>query len=542
MKRTLSTAVATVRPTCTTAQSTPANTRHSVRNTLVLAAAALLFATANAQTANPNIQTVNSNAQSVNAKGLYDNLPFAMNRVAEPDIPIYNICITDFGGVPDGKTPNTLSFAKAIKHLEERGGGRLNVPFGVWLTGPIELKSRIELHLEDGALVLFSPDRADYPLVESTFEGVKSRRCMSPLTANGATDVAITGNGVFNGSGESWRPVKRSKLTPGQWAKLCEGGALNKAQNVWYPTAGIRDISNDNRLIAEAFGKGDDASWNRIHDYLRPALLSFTDCKRVLLEGATFENSPGWNLHPLMCEDLTLRNVTIRNPWFAQNGDGLDLESCRNVVVCGCSLDVGDDAICIKSGRDKEGRDRNKPTENVIIDGCRVYHGHGGFVIGSEMSGGARNILLRKCLFIGTDAGLRFKSTRGRGGTVSDIYIEDIGMSGIKGDAVTFNLYYGGANAGNNTAEKVEADETTPSFRDITIKNVVCKGAKQAAYFNGLPEMPIRNITVSNSVFESESGFTLNHIHGLTLDNVQIDNAKGETIVRQNGVEGFKRR
>lgn len=470
----------------------------------------------------------------------YDNLPFAMSEVERPDIPAYSVHLTDFGGVADGVTLNTESFAKAIKHLEDHGGGRLIVPFGVWLTGPIELKSHIELHLEEGALVLFSPNRADYPLVESTFEGVKSRRCMAPLTATGATDVAITGKGVFNGNGQNWRPVKKGKLTAAQWTKLCKTGALNKAQNTWYPTAEIRDISNDSKYMDEAFAKNDDASWNKVHDFLRPKLLSFTECKRVLLEDATFENSPGWNLHPLMCEDVTISNVTIRNPWYAQNGDGLDLESCKNVVIKGCSLDVGDDALCIKSGRDKEGRDRNMPTQNVIIEDCRVYHGHGGFVVGSEMSGGARNILLRRCLFIGTDTGLRFKSTRGRGGVVSDIFIEDVSMSDIAGAAVTFDLYYGGANAGNNTIEKVKVDETTPSFRDITMKNVVCKGAAQAAFFNGLPEMPISNISVSNSVFEAETGFTLNYIHNLTLDNVKIGVSKGETIVKQNDVTGFK--
>lgn len=498
----------------------------TIRKALALVAATLLLAAAPAAADN-------------NADAIYSNVPFAMNRVAEPNIPAYTVSITDFGGVADGMTLNTESFAKAIKHLEERGGGQLNVPFGVWLTGPIELKSHINLHLEDGALVLFSPNRADYPLIESTFEGVKSRRCMSPLTANGATDVAVTGNGVVNGNGENWRPVKKGKLTSSQWTKLCEGGALNKAQNIWYPSAEIRDISNDKKLMEEAFSKNDDASWAKVHDFLRPALVSFTSCKRVLLEGATFENSPGWNVHPLMCEDLTLRDVTIKNPWFAQNGDGLDLESCKNVVVKGCTLDVGDDALCIKSGRDKEGRDRNMPTENVIIDGCRVYHGHGGFVIGSEMSGGARNILLRKCLFIGTDTGLRFKSTRGRGGVVSDIFIEDIGMSGIPGEAITFDLYYGGANAGNNTIERVAVDETTPAFRDISIKNVVCKGAKQAAYFNGLPEMPISNISVSNSTFETTNGFKLNYIHGLKFDNVKIANSKGESIVKLNDVKDF---
>ena len=173
---------------------------------------------------------------------IYADLPFTMQPVAEPQIPDYSVSLADFGGVPDGTTMNTEAFKKAIAHLTERGGGRLNVPRGVWLTGPIELKSKINLHLEEGALVLFSGNRADYPLVDSYFEGVRSYRCVSPLTANNAEDIAITGRGVFNGNGQNWRPVKRGKMTDGQWKKLCQDGALNKKGDVWYPTEQIRDI------------------------------------------------------------------------------------------------------------------------------------------------------------------------------------------------------------------------------------------------------------------------------------------------------------
>ena len=475
----------------------------------------------------------------------YNDLPFEMRAVAEPKIPDYEVRLTDFGGVADGTTMNTEAFRKAIAALAQRGGGRLTVARGVWLTGPIELKSNTELHLEEGALVLFSPNRADYPLVDSYFEGVRMRRCMSPLTAVNAENIAITGTGVFNGNGQSWRPVKRGKMTDGQWKALCKGGALNKKGDVWYPTEQIRDIDADrDKYYQRVYSENTDEAWQELHDYLRPALLSFIGCKRVLLEDATFENSPAWNIHPLMCEDLTVRNVTIRNPWYSQNGDGLDIESCSNVVVTGCSFDVGDDAMCIKSGRDEEGRKRAMPTQNVVIRDCRVYHGHGGFVIGSEMSGGARNIMVDNCLFIGTDTGLRFKSTRGRGGTVEDIFIRNIGMADIPGDAITFDLYYGGkaplevaGKGGNQTAAPIPAvDETTPSFRNISVEGVTCNGAKRAIYMNGLPEMPIKDIKISRSTFKAQEGAILNYTDGLTLDGVKITAADGKAIKKYNNV------
>lgn len=468
---------------------------------------------------------------------IYKNVPFKMDRIAMPEIPSYSVQISDFGGIGDGKTINTQAFAKAIDHLVKKGGGKLIVPFGVWYTGPIELKSHIELHLEDGALILFSSNRSDYPLVASNFEGVSSQRCMSPITANNAEHIAITGNGIFNGNGQVWRPVKKGKLTSGQWSNLIKTGALNEKQDVWYPSEAIRDISNDKHYMEEAYRNNDKASWEKVHDFLRPTLVSLTNCKYVLLEDATFENSPGWNIHPLMCQDMIIKNINIRNPWYAQNGDGLDLESCKNVLLKDCSLDVGDDAICIKSGRDKEGRDRGMPTENVIVNNCRVYHGHGGFVIGSEMSGGARNIWVDKCQFIGTDCGLRFKSTRGRGGIVENIYINNVGMANIPGDAIVFDLYYAGANAGNNKVEAHPVDETTPIFRNIHINNIMCNGAARAGYFNGLPEMPIQNITIKNSTFTTNEGIVLNHVEGIDMKKVNINMKKGEKLIMKDGVK-----
>lgn len=468
------------------------------------------------------------------AADIYDNLPFKMERVARPAIPDYAVSIGDFGGKPDGKTLNTEAFRKAIDHLASRGGGRLDVPFGVWCTGPIQLKSCVELHLADGALLLFSSDMADYPLVDSYYEGVRSRQCMSPITAVNAHDIAITGRGVVNGNGQCWRPVKKGKMTDGQWKTLCQTGVVNEKGNVWYPTETVREITENKAAWMErARSAGGDSLWNVMHDFLRPTLVSFTSCKNVLLKDATFENSPAWNVHPLMCENITVEDVTIRNPWYSQNGDGLDIESCKNVVVTGTTLDVGDDALCIKSGRDKEGRERGMPTENVIISDCRVYHGHGGFVVGSEMSGGARNIMVRRCQFIGTDTGLRFKSARGRGGVVEKIYIDSVGMAGISGDAITIDLYY----SINVNGEAVPvADETTPSFRDISVSNVVCKGAARAIVLNGLPEMPVKGVSIANSTFETRSGATLNNLDGLTMENVAIDCANGDTITRGDNV------
>ena len=333
---------------------------------------------------------------------LYEDLPFEMPKVALPDIPKRSVTLTDFGGVGDGVALNTEAFAQAIDALVQKGGGRLVVPAGIWRTGPIALQSRIELYLEADAIVVFDPDRDLYPIIDTNFEGLDVRRCTSPIHAEGATDIAITGSGIFDGCGDYWRELKRAKVGDKLWkSTLARGGVVAEDGWAWYPDEGYMKA----RLSAGSLNLPDPSlDENEIKSFLRPVLLSLRECERVLLEGVTFQNSPCWNLHPLWCKDLIVKDVTVRNPHYSTNGDGIDIDGCEGVIVVGSSFDVGDDAICIKSGKDADGRRHARTCRNLIISDCTVYHGHGGFVVGSEMSGGVENIKVSDCRFIGTDA------------------------------------------------------------------------------------------------------------------------------------------
>ncbi|MDE5989297.1 MAG: glycoside hydrolase family 28 protein [Duncaniella sp.] len=476
-------------------------------------------------------QMTSATAQTTDYSSYYKNLPIKQPQVTAPVIPAYEVKITDFGGVNDGVTLNTEAFAKAMAHLASKGGGRLIVPEGIWYTGPINFESNVELHLDRGALVLFSENLADYPVVASDWEGLTTHRAASPLSARDKHDIAITGDGTFNGNGQKWRPVKKGKMTDNQWKALQKSGCINAKGDVWFPNERIREVYENKELQAKVH-HGDKETVDYAHDFLRPVLLSFINCKNVLLKDATFENSPAWNIHPLLCENLIVDNLNVRNPWYAQNGDGIDIESCNKVLVINSRFDVGDDAICIKSGKDKDGRERGIPCRDVVIEGCTVYHGHGGFVIGSEMSGGCKDIVIRNSVFIGTDVGLRFKSTRGRGGVVENIYVDNIKMTDIAGEALIFDMYYG-IKPG---APVPPVTEETPSFRNIYIKDVTCRSAKRAALFNGLPEMPMKNVVITDSRFRADAGFMLNHVDGLTLKNVTVD-VPGEKITEGEGVK-----
>jgi polygalacturonase len=458
-------------------------------------------------------------------------------KVRAPSIPRRSVNLSDFGGAGDGRTLNTDSFAKAIAELSRKGGGKLVVPPGIWLTGPIRLQSRINLHLERGALIQFSGDCRLYPLTVLDVKGEKDVESVSPISGENLESVAITGEGVIDGGGGAWRPVKKSKLTEGQWKELiASGGVLNEKGDMWWPS---RDAMQGETLVRQLQARQSLKleDYEPARQFLRPKMLKLINCRRVLFEGVTFQNSPNWALHPLLCEDLLIRNVTVRNPWFSQNGDGLDLESCRRAIVRDCSFDVGDDAICIKSGKDAAGRRIGVPTEDVLIERCTVYHGHGGLTIGSEMSGGVRNVRVQNCVFIGTDVGLRFKSTRGRGGVVEKIYIDDIRMTDIPGDAINFNLYYGGKAPLDEAGElavsgqqKFSVSEDTPQFRDIYIRNVVCRGAEAAMVLQGLPEMPIRGIHLRNVSISSRTGGVLMDADQITFENVEIANHEGPVL------------
>lgn len=462
-----------------------------------------------------------------NCSDVYDGLEFDMPKIIEPVIPELTVSIVDFGGVGDGITINTQAFADAIEYVSEKGGGQISIPRGIWLTGPIVLKSNLNIHAEAGALIVFSKDKSLYPLIETSFEGLNTVRCMSPIYGKDLVNIAFTGDGIFDGSGEAWRMVKRSKLTDSQWRDLVgSGGIVDERGQTWFPSESfMKGAEMSDMNVPRNFTKIED--YQEIKDFLRPVMVSLVNCQNILLEGPVFQNSPAWCIHPLMCENLTVRNLTVRNPWFSQNGDGIDIESCKNSIVIDCSFDVGDDAICIKSGKDKDGRLRGIPTENLIVKNCIVFHGHGGVTVGSEMSGGVKNMHVSGCTFIGTDVGLRFKSNRGRGGVVEGIYISNIDMMNIPTNAISFNLYYGGQSvsemmetAGNNSNRETsipEITEETPQFKDIVIKNVNCKGALQGIYLQGLPEMNLENVTLENITMEAKRGLLCMDANGITI-------------------------
>ena len=477
-------------------------------------------------------------------ESIYENLPFEMSQVARPDIPNRTVSVEEFGGVGDGVTLNTEAFANAFAWLAANGGGRVEVPAGVWFTGPIVLENHTELHLSEDAIIVFSADRDLYPVIATIFEGRDTYRCQPLISAFGKHDVAITGKGIIDGNGDPWRAVKKSKIAPAEWNKLVKsGGVLSSDKQTWYPTENFKKGAGDadQNIARWAVTKEDFES---IRDFLRPVMVNFKDCERVLLEGPVFQNSPCWNIHTAICTDLTVNDIAIRCPWYAQNGDGIDIESCKNVVLTNSWIDAGDDAICIKSGKDADGRRRGIPSENVIVKNCICYHGHGGFVVGSEMSGGVKNVYVKNCRFAGTDVGLRFKSTRGRGGVVENIWIEDIVMNDIATEALLFDLFYGGKSAtealedgDSNTSTDMPAkpvDETTPQFRNIYVDNVVCRDARRAMLFNGLPEMNVENVVVKNTFIEAEIGAEINESTNVVLENVHITPRKGAALKINN--------
>lgn len=490
--------------------------------------------------------------ESVIDEGVYESLPFEMQQVEQPVFPEYSVNITDFGAVADGKTLNTEAINNAIKDVNSKGGGKVVIPAGLWLTGPIELKSNVNLYTEQNSLILFTDDFNAYPILETSFEGLETRRCQSPISAWNAENIAITGYGVFDGSGDSWRPVKKGKMTASQWKSLLASGGVVE-NDVWYPTAGSLKGAKACKEFNNPEGIETDEEWNEIRPWLRPVLLNIVKSKKVLLEGVTFKNSPSWCLHPLSCEHITIKDVKVFNPWYSQNGDALDLESCNYALIINNVFDAGDDAICIKSGKDEDGRKRGEPCQNVIVKNNVVLHGHGGFVVGSEMSGGVKNIYVSDCTFLGTDVGLRFKSTRGRGGVVENIHIHNINMIDIPHEALLFDLFYGGKGAGEETEEELIArmktaippvTEETPAFRDIYISGITANGVGRAMFFNGLPEMPIRNIDIKDvQITNAKAGIVISQAENVTIDNANVE-TEGEVLkvrfaknVKVNGEE-----
>ena len=452
-----------------------------------------------------------------------------------PQIPDREVLLTDFGAVA-GDTCSD-AFTSAINYLDSLGGGILRVPAGVWLTGPIVLRSHIALNLQKDACVKFLPDMSLYLSRDELF-GTGEYKRQAPIVAYRATDIAITGEGVIDGSGEYWRPIRKEYATEEEWAALVKdtvNGVLDDGEIRWSP------INLSERAFCQSqqiYQRGKLMSWKHYKTMVRPENLWLYECERVLLEGVTFQNSPMWNLHPELCRELTIRRCNVQNEWYATNGDGLDLESCSHVLVQECTFDVGDDAICLKSGADEAGRKRGRPTEDVLVEDCKVLHAHGGFVVGSEMSGGVRNVQIRRCSFVGTDSGLRFKTNRQRGGLVENILVEDIEMTNIKADALLFDMYYHGQSPvlevieGHSIADTavVTVSEATPCFQGIHFRNIHCQNVGRTFYFDGIHEMPVQGITIDKLFSEASAPSLFSECKGIVLRDITFAEGGNQEI------------
>ena len=409
---------------------------------------------------------------------------------------------------------NTKAFKNAIEACSKAGGGQILVPPGLWLTGPIELQSNIDFHVERGALILFSPDHNNYPIIKRPAGGYV---VAPPVYGFNLENMAITGSGLIDGNGTTWRPLKRSKVNESLWRKFVNsGGVTNSNNSIWYPSKAARDGMEEFAKLRKSGKEITPEDLLPFRDAMRPRLVLLINCKKIFISDITLENSPTFALNPIYCEDLVIRNIKVNNEYWAQNGDAIDIGMSKKVLVYNCTITAGDDGICMKSGHSIN---PSEPAlQNIVITDCVVYHAHGGFVTGSETYGGMHNIFVNNCDFVGTDIGLRFKSARNRGGPVDNIFIKNIYMKDIVHDAVLFNTYY--ENSKNN--EKVPVNDRTPVFKNIFIDSIFCDGARQAVSADGLPEMPIQNINITNSYISADKGFESKYAKGFKLTDVEI--------------------
>ena len=430
--------------------------------------------------------TMTAQAQQKDYAKYYEQLPTKVAQVSRPAIPATVVDLTEVGGVGDGVTLNTEAFENGIKKLQKTGGGRLNVPQGIWLTGPIQLKDNIELHLEKNAIILMSPDKSLFINPKST------SKCFAGIRASKRKNIAITGEGIIDGNGDHWRPVKRQKVSDVEWNKYKNviGGVERDNGKLWYPWDDLGGYQN----IADT---------PEAQEKLRNDLVRFESCENVLVEGVTIQNSPKFHLHPCYSKNVIVDGVTVRCAWNAQNGDAIDFSDVNIGLIVNSTVDAGDDGLCMKSGRNKPEAPANG-CEDIVIQDNTVYHAHGAFVLGSETIQGMRRIVVRNNRFSGTDTGLRFKSGLGRGGKTEQMFISDIVMTDIKDEAIIFQCDYVDRPAGSDLNAvptfTAEQKKVAPFFQDIHISNVTCNGAETGIKASGILGLNnVRDIDIQNS-------------------------------------------
>lgn len=429
--------------------------------------------------------------------------PFAMPPISRPTFPDRDFDIRKFGAVEGGTVKNTGAIRKAIAAAAGAGGGHVVIPAGRWLTGPIHLEDNIDLHLLRDAELLFSQDAADYlPVVFSRHEDTECYKYSAFVYADGKTNIAVTGEGILNGQGKPWWAWKESKRN------------VEKELH----RMGANSVPVEQRVFDGKDGKE-----------LRPAFFQPMRCTNVLVEGVTFLYGAFWTITPTYCENVIVRNVRIETDGaygHTPNGDGVDPSSCRNVLIEHCTFDTGDDCIAIKAGRDADGLRVGKPTENVVIRHCRGLHGHGGIVLGSETSGGIRNVYAYDCAFNGTDRIVRIKTARGRGGVLEHLWFRQLSADTIEQEALHINMLYTGTRL-----PSLPVSGTTPVIRDIHYSNITCGFSKgRAVEILGLPESLVESVTLDSISMRAARGIACTDARGVTFKNVNVETASGPVV------------
>lgn len=423
--------------------------------------------------------------------------PFPVPAFVRPSFPARSFDITAFGAVGDGQTKNSAAFARAIEAASLAGGGTVFVPEGRWLTGPLHLRSHIRLHVAKGAEILFSQDFRDYlPPVFTRWEGLEVYNYSALIYARDCENVAVTGEGTLNGQGQAWWPWKKTqKATASRLYELASTG-----------------VPAEQRVLAVEGG-------------LRPSFIQTVGCRNVLVEGVTIRNGPMWTIHPIYSENVIVRRVQVRTE--GPNNDGCNPDSSKNVLIEDSFFSTGDDCVVIKSGLNEDGWRVAKPSENIIVRRIHGERGHGGVVIGSEMSGSVRNVSVSDSEFIGTDRGLRIKSMRGRGGVVENIYYENVRHEGIAMMVVELTTAYA-------SSTLIPKTDEPPIFRNVFVRNLSATGAKAAAEISGLSDFPVENLVFEHVHIASQTGFRCTECKGLRLDDTHVTPSTGAPFTLVN--------
>jgi polygalacturonase len=412
-----------------------------------------------------------------------------------PHFPRRDFSAIDFGAKAGGSN-NSQAFANAIARCYESGGGRVIVPRGEFTTGPIHLLSNVNLHLEEGCTLLFSTDSKDYlPAVFTRWEGMEMMGYSPLVYAYEQENIALTGTGTLNGQANesTWWPWKGGK----NWGREGIPTQDRARKKLEQDAEANRPVSD--RIYAEGA-------------QLRPPFVQFYRCNTCLIEDVTITNAPFWLINPVLCQNVTVRGVTCTS--LGPNSDGCDPESCKNVVIEHCSFATGDDCIAIKSGRNADGRRLNVSSENIVIRNCKMRNGHGGIVIGSEISGGARNIFAENCAMSSRDLerGLRLKTNSVRGGTIENIYFRNIEIGDVQ-TAIVIDFGYEEGDTGN----------FTPHVKNIEVRNLRCKNAQQIFNVKGYERSPIQHLHLIDVQFEQAAELgKLENMEDFLTKNVSI--------------------